>query len=190
MSLALGVDQVWQRVWRPGRSLGDLRMRRRIWTIAGWAALMFAGSLWAELPGDEVQSSSAAGEISSVSPAGGEVLRKIVDPATGNLWLLERDPERPSGPGRLVLVRHGEGVTGCNACAVNTPSRIAAQPVVRAGDLLVIEEHTSFVDARFTAVALESALKGAPLRARLRVGGFIVVVVAESPGHAVLDGRE
>ena len=56
--------------------------------------------------------------------------------------------------------------------------------MIRAGDALLVEEHTAVVDARLEAVALESAAKGARFKARLKIGGKVVRAVAISPGRA------
>jgi flagella basal body P-ring formation protein FlgA len=58
------------------------------------------------------------------------------------------------------------------------------RPVIHAGEALVLEEHTEVADARLEAVALESAVIGAKFRARLRIGGKVVRVVAQAAGRA------
>ena len=56
--------------------------------------------------------------------------------------------------------------------------------MIRTGDALTAEEHTAVVDTRLEAVALESATKGARFKARLKIGGKVVRVIAISPGRA------
>ena len=48
----------------------------------------------------------------------------------------------------------------------------------------MVEEHTAVADVRLEAVALEPAVKGAHFKARLKIGGKVVRVVAVSPGRA------
>jgi len=113
-----------------------------------------------------------------------QVLRQIEDPATGDLWLLLRDRNRPGGPGRLVLARQRSdaqrAISGGPVQALSAGMR----PVIHTGDALTVEEHTAVVDARLEAVALEPAAKGAHFKARLKMGGKVVRVVAVSPGRA------
>jgi hypothetical protein len=59
-------------------------------------------------------------------------------------------------------------------------------PVIRAGDRLIVEEHTAVVDAVLEARALNPAAAGAPLDVRLTMGGNVVRVVAVGPGRAAL----
>jgi len=128
--------------------------------------------------------------IAETSPdRGGQVMREIADPSTGDLWLLVRDVDRPAGPGRLVLAQQPTGTSGVH----QTRGSSAAQPVpakehsvIHAGDGLMVEEHTAVADVRLEAVALEPAVKGACFKARLKLGGKVVRAMAVSPGHAVL----
>ena len=114
----------------------------------------------------------------------GQVLRRIEDPSTGDLWLLLRDPGRPAGPGRLVLARQGmSSQRTTSRFRVRTLSA-GMRPVIHTGDALTVEQHTAVVDARLEAVALEPAAQGAHFRARLKIGGKEVRVVAISPGRA------
>ena len=62
-----------------------------------------------------------------------------------------------------------------------------AQIVVRAGDRLIVEEHTARVDAALEARALASAVAGAALVVRLTLGGKVVRVVALGPGRAAFQ---
>jgi hypothetical protein len=118
--------------------------------------------------------------------AGGEIVREIDDPHSGARWLLTRNPDHPGGPGRLALVG---GI--CNRpaqdCALAEPSQAESRPVIRAGESLIVEEHTPFVDARLEAVALGSALAGSAITVRLKIGGRVVRAVALAPGRAELQ---
>ncbi len=171
-------------------------MRRR--GKAGLAVLM-AAAAW--LP---AWSQSATGDAPSVSvmqiaavylraAAGpsGEVVREIDDPHTGDQWMLTRDPVHPEGPGRLVLVA-GPGMRLASAGtrdetqpAASAPNRTAHQPVIHAGDTLIVEEHTAVVEARLEAMALGPAVQGAVFKARLKIGGKVVRAIAVSAGRAV-----
>jgi hypothetical protein len=117
-------------------------------------------------------------------------LLTIQDPSTGNRWQLARNPIHPEAPPRWIqasdrnmddmLERLGGGSTG------KVVARDAARPIlIYPGDKLVVEEHSAFVDARLEAVALDAAPRGFELRARLRIGGKVVRVVALERGRAV-----
>jgi flagella basal body P-ring formation protein FlgA len=67
------------------------------------------------------------------------------------------------------------------------PSQAESRPVIRAGESLIVEEHTSLVDARLEAVALGSALAGSAITVRLKIGGRVVRAVALAPGRAELQ---
>ena len=167
-------------------------MNRRNRATAGWLAVGLAGWLTASLAGNAQVAAGASrslAEEQAVVSAGkfsGDVLREIDDPVTGDLWLLVRDPVRPAGPGRLLLVRHGDRLKAGAGGKTLPPVRVVAQPIVRAGGQVLVEEHTPVVEARLEAVALEPAVQGATFRARLTIGGTVVRVTAVSPGHAVL----
>ncbi len=107
------------------------------------------------------------------------VARERVDGQTGAVWVLVRDRAQlaayPAAPPRWVLVEPG-----------NTKGDAARRepPVIHAGDRIVIEERTAVADARFEAIALTSAPKGGRLRARISLGGRIVLVQAIGAGEA------
>jgi hypothetical protein len=113
------------------------------------------------------------------------IIRQIDDPHSGEVWLLLRDPGNPGGPGRLVPAAQSAKVPGSARQDLTQPIKCA--PVIRAGEQVLVEEHSARVDARLEAVALSSAAKGEKLRARLKIGGNVVVVVASAPGSAVLE---
>lgn len=121
-----------------------------------------------------------------------DFLREIDDLHTGDRWLLMRNGANPAGPGRLIWVESpGAGAGHGMARDAHETSESAAhatclRPVIHLGDALVVEEHTAVVDARLEAVALGSAEAGAELKARLKIGGKVVRVIAVAAGRAVL----
>lgn len=110
------------------------------------------------------------------------VVRVVNDGATGDRWLLLRDAAHPGGPGRMVRVGRER------AASDSPPSPL--RPVVRAGDAIVVEEHTDVVDARLEATALTSAPVGWEFKARLKIGGKVVKAIALAPGKAALEPDE
>ncbi len=117
--------------------------------------------------------------------------REIDDPSTGRRWILRRDTFHPEGPGRLVPVI-GEGNIDTSAAAGDLrPSEPlvrekSLQPVIRAGDEVVVEEHTDVIETRLAAVALGSAPKGGTFRARLKINGRVVRAKAVDAARAML----
>jgi len=115
-----------------------------------------------------------------------EILREIDDAQNGTRWLLVRDGAHQGGPARLVLVaafdREPDG-----DFRPRTAETEKAPIVIRAGDRLIVEEHTARVDAAFEARALAPAVAGAALNVRLTLGGKVMRVVAIGPGSAVLQ---
>lgn len=127
----------------------------------------------------------AAAPVRPVLP--GEVLRQIDDPAGHGSWLLIRDPVHRAGPGRLIWVpRGGPAMEPATEAAAAAPPQNALQPVILAGDRLVVEEETPVVDARLEATALNPAPAGASLHVRLEIGGKVVRAIAVGPGRARL----
>ncbi len=127
--------------------------------------------------------SATAGEGGSVA---GEIVRSVADPHSGRRWLLLRDADHPGGPGRFVLAEdRPAGSEGRPLSSVEKAERLEMLPVIRAGDRLVVEEHTAVADARLEAVAMGPAAMGATLSVRLAIGGRMVRAVALGPGRAV-----
>ncbi len=114
--------------------------------------------------------------------AGTPAVREIDDPHSGIRWVLVKDAEHPAGPGRLVPV--GVGEYGMRK--LTGSEDVVALPVIHVGDRIVVEEHTERVDAVLEAVALGPAVEQGWFRARLRIGGRVVRVVAVRAGHAML----
>ncbi len=59
--------------------------------------------------------------------------------------------------------------------------------VIRAGDRLIVEEHTARVDAVLEARALTPAALGDAFDVRLTIGGNRVRAIAMGPGRAALQ---
>jgi len=145
--------------------------------------------------------------------ASGQVLRTIDDPGTGQRWLLLRDESHPGGPARLVLstpdTLQGNGsidtassdpsaastaagfssahIAKNRAVMSNPRSELVPPPapaLIRAGDHLSVERHSTVVDVQLDAVALGSASAGSEFSARLVIGGRIVRAIAVGQGHA------
>ena len=118
-------------------------------------------------------------------PAQTNAVRVIRDPHTAIRWLLERDPGRPGGPGRMVPIGNEEDLEpGSVFGSASRPAGKLPTPVIRSGDRLVVEESSALVEARLEAVAMGSALEGAEFRLRLMIGGKILRAVALGPGRA------
>jgi hypothetical protein len=117
-----------------------------------------------------------------------DVVREIDDPHTGDRWLLVRNDQTPGGPGRLVLVAAHRSASGSAAHPLaGQPGEAQIFPVIRAGDTLIVEEHTARVDAVLEARALNLALAGSMLDVRLKMGGNVVRAIAVGPGRAALQ---
>lgn len=106
------------------------------------------------------------------------IVREIEDPSTGRHWFVVRNVQHPEGPGLLVPVagpflRRTARTAAFTLLLGNSPTPIP-KPEVRAGDRLILEEHTAVLDARLEAVALTPARTGEPLRVRLTLGGHVV----------------
>ncbi len=122
--------------------------------------------------------------------AQGEVVREIDDPNTGARWLLMRNDQHPSGPGRLVLAAGGRNRPAISASmAAGQGSEVRVLPVIRTGDRLVVEEHTPVVDAVLDAQALNPAMRGETFNVRLTIGGKVMRAVALGPGRAKFEAQ-
>jgi hypothetical protein len=155
--------------------------------VLGAASMVCAQSPGEHHPGAQVLLSSG-GLVSSLvgNLANGEIVREIDDPnILGDRWLLVRNDVYPGGPGRLVLVAAHRKALRPRAASETEEARLL--PVIRAGDRLVVEEHTRVVDALLEARALSPAALGSALDARLMIGGRVVRAVALGPGRAALQ---
>src|SRR5215469_3362040 len=103
-----------------------------------------------------------------------EPVREFVDASNGVHWVLARDAAHPGGPGRLVA---------------DSSPHVQRQVVIRAGDRVLVEEHTDRVELRLEAIALSPAATGETFAVRLRIGGKPVRVRARSAGHVELFGE-
>lgn len=129
----------------------------------------------------------AVGSLSVARPTPvSNVVRVISDPSTGDRWLLERDPVAPGGPGRLVRLSAGQEPPLAANDRIRNEKALPPR-AIRAGDRIVVEEHTAVMDAELEGVALNGARTGATLRVRLKIGGRVVSAVAEGPGCAVIQ---
>jgi hypothetical protein len=121
---------------------------------------------------------------------GTNAVRVIQDPHTSLCWLLERDPARSGGPGRMVLLGQQErsqsnSISIAKANTKNfTKINASIFPVIRSGDRLILEKNSAIVEARLEAFALGSATAGAELNVRLAIGGRILRARAIAPGLA------
>jgi hypothetical protein len=159
------------------------------------------GAVMLVSPSAEAETSFAATALpASAHPAsthsGREILREIDDPSSGQRWLLVQDDAHPGGPGLLLLSGPQQERSGPNPAAgritAASPAAAPAQadlPIVRSGDHVEIEEHSSTVDARLDAVALTPAWSGSAFRARLAIGGQVVRALALGPGRAAFAAQ-
>lgn len=119
---------------------------------------------------------ATAGESSSV-----RVMAEIDDPQLGTRWLLRSNPTHPGGPGVMTPATYTKGVI-----PNSSSTAVSAQPVIRGGDRIIVEENLAVVEARLEAIALGSAAAGSSFQARLRIGGKVVRAIALRPGRAML----
>ena len=160
----------------------------------GFAAWMAASSLVGAQVSDSL--SGRQGMVSSSEPTATQVVREIDDPHTGNRWLLLRDGAHPGGPGRLVLVpklvprtetKQAETAADRQKSALAEVTPGEFHPIIRAGDKLIVEEHTAVIDTYLEAVALGPAVAGAVFGVRLKLGGKMMQAVALGPGRAAMQ---
>ena len=164
--------------------------------ITAWSAglILFAASAACAQAsgGSRAQVMLSSGEMTPVAPLGpglqGEVVREIDDPNNGDRWLLLRNDQFPGGPGRLVLIAAHRNASGGSALqAAGQAGEAQILPVIRAGDRLIVEEHTAHVDSVLEARAMNPAAPGAAFDVRLTIGGNVVRAVALGPGRATLQ---
>ena len=172
---------------------GRMRMGLNVAMGAGVLTLAAASVAGAQsLAGGHAQVMLSSGGLASVETLGlgveGEVVREIDDPHTGDRWLLVRNDQVPGGPGRMVLVAAHRNPSGGNAVrAVAERHEATLLSVIRAGDRLIVEEHTARVDAVLEARALTPAALGDAFDVRLTIGGNRVRAIAMGPGRAALQ---
>ena len=121
-------------------------------------------------------------------------IRLIEDPSTHLRWMLLKDLRHPTAPAMLVpvpnssacIVHDGEDRGAVESIFFRPP----AVPVIRGGEKLIVEEHSSAADAQLEGTALGPAAMGEAFRVRLKKSGKILSVVADGPGRAtMLAGR-
>jgi flagella basal body P-ring formation protein FlgA len=103
----------------------------------------------------------------------------MVDASTGVRWVLVKDAAHPAGPGRLIADRS-------TLLQRQVSTLLQRQVLIRAGDWVLVEEHTENVDLRLEAVALSPAAVGCVFAVRLRIGGKVTQARAVAPGRAEL----
>lgn len=132
---------------------------------------------------------SVAQSLDTAQPTGGSPIVARIARSGSSCWILTRDRDDPALPG---LWQRGSGPDCKNPqpAGVSVASHAYAPLVIRAGDRVIVEDHSPMVDARLQAIALQSAHAGESLRARLVAGGGMVRVLAEGPGQAVLAPQE
>ena len=150
--------------------------------MAGAGAAAFVGlALLAGVESLHAQSSS--GEVVwQASATGGPVaVEARLDRATGYGWELVRGPA--GGPGRWL---RSAAPAGSGQRTAKPKRGVAAPPVVRAGDRLLVIEETPAATVRMVVVALEPARVGETLRVRPPVGSRVLLAVALGEGRAAL----
>jgi hypothetical protein len=164
---------------------------------AGILMLLAAPALVAGAQTSALEFRIAGTPAQSATQLPAPIYREIDDPSTGDRWLLV--PGHAGGPGTLILAGHCERAR-CGEANMGTRSAPAADPaadlpvihapVIRAGEAVIVEEHTAVVDVRLEAVALNPGRMGSTFEARLKIGGNVVRVRAVAPGRAILSEDE
>ena len=122
------------------------------------------------------------------TPGSRRLLREIDDPNSGTRWLLVSDKSNPGGPGRLELALPGRD-QGAFARQALGPGVAQSRPlaIIRPGDKLVVEEHSTTADAYLEGVAMGPAAPGSSFMVRLSIGGRVVRALAVAPARAVFE---
>ncbi|HEY1578179.1 MAG TPA: flagella basal body P-ring formation protein FlgA [Terracidiphilus sp.] len=68
-------------------------------------------------------------------------------------------------------------------------SRRSSQPIIHAGDSVIVIEETPSLDASYEGVALSAAQSGEPVNIRLKIGGRALQAVATARGRARLVAK-
>lgn len=119
-----------------------------------------------------------------------ETTRVIADATTHRLWLLKRNYKRPAAPASLVPLSTESPCAffltkACGECS-HLKSHGQVVPVIRAGDTLILSEHTAVSDLRVEAVALSAADAGEVMTVRMKAGGRLFHALVTAPGQATL----
>ena len=172
-----------------------IRKGRACWMLLGVGVpvFMFTPLLPGQSSGGSLSTATVIVSSSSAGAVAAQVVREIDDPHTGDRWLLVRDDAHPGGPAQLILlptVKSGEKkyetVPTAQKANVAEGSPGQFHPVIRAGDRLIVEEHSATVDTYLEAVAMGSATAGTAFSVRLKLGGKLMQAVALGPGRAAM----
>ncbi len=138
--------------------------------------------------------SAACGQLRRCSSRSGRdrsARSTIRTPATAGCWCANDEASWRSGtadawprPSETRLGAAGAAAEAGAACDPANEARL--RPVIRAGDRLIVEEHTAVVDAALEAVRLNPAALGSTFKVRLKIGGKVLRAVALGPGRAAL----
>jgi hypothetical protein len=169
------------------KSDAEIRLALALAVLAAWSGALGQ----AATSGSMVMASRSRPDTVGMQLTGA-IVREIDDPHTGARWLLMRDSSHPGGPGRMELASEPRSKTISSPARNRAqgeagqypPATEQAQPVIRAGDRVIVEEDTPVVEARLEAVALNPAAVGSSLRVRMIIGGRLVRAVALAPGRA------
>ena len=121
------------------------------------------------------------------------VLRSFDDPGTAQQWFLLRDPSQPARPAKLIVVVHHRSdrtdrVSGRRSHSVTEGSG-SDLPLVRAGDKIVLSEHSPGVESRFEATALSTASLGHVVSVRVDVWGRVLQAVVTGDARAEIQAE-
>ncbi len=162
-------------------------------TLSVAAVSLAGGQSVSRLPSEGLQAApQGATPSGEADQATQEIVREIEDWHFGDRWVLPRNIDHPAGPGRLVLIsvarveRSSRVYKSTQFVREREYGTASLLPIIRAGDRVIVEDHTKIADARLEAVALGAAAAGSALTVRLKIGGRSVRVIAEAPGQALL----
>ena len=106
--------------------------------------------------------------------------------SASSCWRMASNELHPGGPGQWVLSSGLQCGTGRVFRGESGFLRQEAMRVVRCGDRLRVQGHSDLVDISLRGIALEDAIPGQKIRARLLANGGLVQVVVMSPVDARL----
>jgi hypothetical protein len=120
-------------------------------------------------------------------------IRTIEDSGTHQHWILLQNVSRPAAP---ALLLQGVSDLSCARPPIEEAgsrsaidARSHSDPVIHAGDYLIVSEHTRVLDTDLEATALKPAAIGDILTVRLKFGGQILSAIATAPGRATLSQK-
>jgi hypothetical protein len=175
-------------------------MRYFAFSWAAWRAIISLASV-VTLPGQCQQSNQTtfhrqdtclnSAEGPSNIATSYSAIGTIEDFGTHRHWILLRNLSHPASP--AMLVQKAPALSCERPSAEGSRLRSAPDarrssfPVIRAGDHLIVSEHTRIVDADMEATALKPAAIGESLTVRLKFGSRTLSVIATAPGRASLS---